>query len=60
MIKQLTDYLDYGIFAEISVVIFAAVFVAVAVRTMLMKSKEAELRARIVLNDDKGESRYEP
>lgn len=51
MIKKLTGYLDYGLFAEIALVIFAAVFVAVVIRTLLMRFEDTNRMAHIVLDD---------
>lgn len=51
MIKALTSYLDYSIFAELSVVIFAVVFVAVVIRTVRIKKEIADHHANIVLGD---------
>ena len=51
MIKKLTGFLDYGFFAEVTVVIFAAVFVAIVLRTLLMKRDVSDENARIVLDD---------
>lgn len=52
MIKKLTDVLDYGFFAELSLAIFAAVFIAIVIRTLMMRQDLAEQSARIVLNDN--------
>ena len=51
MIKTLTSYLDYGMFAEIALVIFALVFVAVVIRTLLQDSNLTTQQANIVLGD---------
>ena len=51
MIKNLTSFLDYGIFAEIAVAIFATVFIAIVIRTMLQNNDEIERNAHIVLGD---------
>jgi hypothetical protein len=55
MIKALTSYLDYSIFAEIALVIFAVVFVAVVIRTLLTDSHVTSYQAHIVLGDQSEE-----
>ncbi|HMO14242.1 MAG TPA: hypothetical protein PKD64_10825 [Pirellulaceae bacterium] len=54
MIKDLLNRLDYGVFAELSLVLFVCIFVAVAIRTLLTRSDSANRFANIVL-DDKNE-----
>ena len=54
MIKQLTSFLNYGTFAELALLIFAAVFVAVVIRTLLTRSEVTKQHANIAL-DDSGE-----
>jgi len=51
MIKKLTSFLDYGLFAEMALAIFAAVFVAIVIRTLMMKSETTAQQASIVLGD---------
>ncbi|MDG1874029.1 MAG: hypothetical protein P8J27_08960 [Mariniblastus sp.] len=51
MIKKLTSYLDYGMFAEMALVMFAFVFVAVVVRTLMTSSEVTKEQANIVLGD---------
>ncbi|MFK7769153.1 MAG: hypothetical protein AB8B55_18170 [Mariniblastus sp.] len=51
MIKNLTSYLDYGIFAEIALAIFAAVFIAIVIRTLMTRRDVSEQNARIVLGE---------
>ena len=51
MIKKLTSFLDYGVFAECALAIFAIVFVAVVVRTLMMNSTTTKEHASIVLGD---------
>lgn len=51
MIKRLTEYLDYGFFAEIALAIFALVFIAVVVRTLLERRETSERHAAIVLDE---------
>ena len=34
MIKKLTEFLDYALFAELALVIFAVVFIAVVIRNV--------------------------
>lgn len=52
MIKKLTSFLDYGMFAEIALAIFAMVFVAIVIRTLLMKNETVSQQAAIVLGDE--------
>lgn len=54
MIKKLTSFLDYGFFAEIALAMFAAVFIAIVIRTLLTNGDETTRNAQIVLGD-KGE-----
>lgn len=51
MIKKLTSFLDYGLFAEIALAIFAMVFIAIVIRTLMMKHETAAEQAAIVLGD---------
>lgn len=51
MIKKLTSFLDYGFFAELALAIFACVFVAVVVRTLMIKRETTNEHANIVLGD---------
>lgn len=51
MIKMLTSFLGYGAYAEIALVIFAVVFIAIVVRTLRMKSEATKQLANIVLDD---------
>ena len=55
MIKQLTSFLNYGTYAEIALVIFALVFIAIVIRTLLMKSDATKQLANIVLDDEQEE-----
>jgi ABC-type phosphate transport system permease subunit len=52
MIKKLTSYLDYSVFAETALVLFAMVFVAIVIRTLLMRRDKASRHAHIVLDDE--------
>ncbi|MEM9410696.1 MAG: hypothetical protein AAGA30_06255 [Planctomycetota bacterium] len=52
MIKKLTSFLEYGVFAELSLAIFALVFIAVVIRTLLMRPEEIRRQAGIVLGDE--------
>lgn len=56
MIKKLTSFLDYGVFAEGALAIFALVFIAIVVRTLLIKSNVTDEQALIVLDDRSGEA----
>jgi len=51
MIKKLTSYLDYGVFAEIALAIFAVVFIAIVIRTLLVSRDVTEQQANIVISD---------
>jgi hypothetical protein len=51
MIKNLTNYLDYSVFAELSVVMFAIVFVSVVIRTLTTRSEITRQQADIVFGD---------
>ena len=51
MIKKLTSFLDYGLFAELALAIFAIVFIAIVIRTLLLKSETTRRQAAIVLGD---------
>lgn len=51
MIKKLTSFLDYGMFAEVALAIFACVFVAIVIRTLMMQSDTTTQQANIVLGD---------
>ena len=51
MIKKLLSALDYGLFAEIALVMFAVVFVAIVVRTLFMKREDTKHQAEIVLDE---------
>lgn len=57
MIKKLTSFLDYGVFAEIALAIFAVVFIAIVIRTLMMNSEEAHRQASIALGDQEEESK---
>ncbi len=52
MIKRLTTYLDYSIFAEVALLMFAAIFIAIVVRTLLTRSDVTKRQADIVLGDN--------
>ena len=51
MIKKLTSYLDYSMFAEWALVLFAIIFVVVVIRTLMTRSDETRQQANIVLGD---------
>ena len=51
MIKKLTSYLDYSLFAELALLVFAGVFIAIVIRTLLTKRTTTERQAKIVLED---------
>lgn len=56
MIKKLTSFLDYGVFAEAALAIFALVFIAIVIRTLMMKSDVTREHASIVHGGPDGES----
>ncbi len=51
MIKKLTSFLEYGVFAEIALAIFACVFIAIVIRTLLMSREQSNQQSLIVLDD---------
>jgi hypothetical protein len=51
MFKKITTYLDYSMFAEIALVMFAAIFIAVVIRTLCTRSDITSQQAKIVLGD---------
>lgn len=51
MIKDVVSYLDYSICANISLVIFMMVFVAVTLRTLLFRRDTMNRQAAIVLEE---------
>jgi len=51
MIKTLTSYLNYAMFAEFALVLFAIIFVVVVIRTLMTRSDETRRHANIVLGD---------
>lgn len=52
MIKKLTSFLDYGLFAEVALAIFALVFIAIVIRTLVTAHAITRQQANIVLDDD--------
>ncbi len=51
MIKKLTTFLDYSLFAELALVMFAVIFIAVVIRTLVTRRETTSQQARIVLGD---------
>ena len=51
MIKKLTTFLDYSMFAEIALLMFAAIFIAIVIRTLSTRSDITRQQAKIVLGD---------
>ncbi len=51
MIKQILTQMNLSYFAEAALVLFAIVFVAIAVRTLLSSTAVAEQQSRIVLDE---------
>lgn len=65
MIKELTTFLDYSLFAELALGIFTAVFVAITIRTLLIRKSHTQQYASIVLEEtdrssDSGIARSQP
>jgi hypothetical protein len=52
MIKKLTTYLEYSLFAELALLMFAAIFIAIVIRTLRTRSDVSKQQAKIVLGDD--------
>jgi len=52
MIKEVLASIDLTAWAEVALLMFAAVFVAVSIKTLLGDRKKAEQYAGIVLSDD--------
>lgn len=52
MLRDVITALDYSMCAEIALAIFATVFLAVGVRTLLANRSELDECAAIPLNDD--------
>ena len=52
MIKKLVAFLDYSMFAELALLMFAAIFVAVVIRTLATRSEVTDQQAKIVLGED--------
>jgi hypothetical protein len=52
MINNLIEFLDYGIFAEVALLIFASVFVLIVTRTLLIRREISQRHASIVLDDN--------
>ena len=59
MIKEILNFLDYGFFAEVALLMFLGVFLAVTVRTLLMDRRVSESHADIVLSDQPQVPRHE-
>ena len=51
MIKLVLSQFNASVFAEAALVLFASVFVAIVVRTLLTKSETIQQQANIVLGD---------
>ena len=52
MIKKLTAFLDYGVFAEAALAIFAIVFLAIVIRTLMIRDTDSRRHAQLVLGDE--------
>jgi len=57
MIQQILNQIDYSLFAELALVLFAIVFVSVTLRTLLTRSDVTRRQAEIVLHDGPEENR---
>lgn len=55
MIKKLIGDLDYSSYAEVALVLFAAVFLLVVIRTLLTRSDVTRHQAHLVLGDSPDE-----
>ena len=51
MISEVLSYLDYSVCAEISLVLFVAVFLGYVLRVALMRKEESEYCANIPIED---------
>jgi hypothetical protein len=51
MIKLLNSFLNYGVYAEIALVIFVLVFIAIVIRTLMTRGEETHEQANIVFGD---------
>lgn len=51
MIKQVLNQIDISWYAELSLLLFSMVFVAVVIRTLLTKSEITRQQANVVLED---------
>lgn len=56
MIKQLINQLNFAVCAEIALLLFALVFAAVVIRTLLTRSEVTNQQSRIVLGEKTEES----
>lgn len=52
MIKQVLNQIDISLYAELALVLFSMVFVAVVVKTLMTKSEITNQQARIVLGEN--------
>ena len=51
MIKEVLSSVDLTVWAEVALLMFGAVFVAVSIKTLLGDRRQAEQHAGIVLSD---------
>jgi hypothetical protein len=51
MIKQVLEYINVSLFAEIALLIFAITFIAIVLRTLMTRSEITKKQANIVLGD---------
>jgi hypothetical protein len=51
MIKQVLEYINVSLFAEIALLIFAITFIAIVLRTLTTRSEITKKQANIVLGD---------
>lgn len=56
MIKNLMDHLNYGFFAEASLLMFVLIFIGVSIRTLVGRSDDSRNHAMVVLHDGEEEN----
>lgn len=56
MIKDVLRYLDYSSTAQISLLMFFAIFVIVTVRTLLQNRQLSDQHSRVIFDDDMKEN----
>jgi hypothetical protein len=56
MIKDLLNSLSYSFFAEAALLMFAAIFAVIVIRTLLTNKQSIHDQANVVLNDGEKKS----